>query len=326
MRKIIAVVISLLIVTCDGYDLESVKAIHDGALGKYCYRIVDEQGMPVNGAKAHVWFTSYGRVQDNANWGIVTDTNGYFEVSHRFNERFRLKIEKDGYYSLYDEIFYLGMDVLPVKDGKWQPFGEVKTMTLKLMGKHEGLRFPERQNGEWDIPVFGAWIAFDLELFDWTSPYGRGIHRDVLLRFTKRDNGKWNDFTCSMDVCFTNNPYGGAYVARKETNSDLRTERRVDFGKKYISEFSYVRERIPKKPLKVLVLDERSYLVFRTRTTVGENNQLLTAHYGTILGEWGPGKVCMKLSDGCFNPVPNEAIIEGGRYLRDLLKDGSPER
>ena len=51
-------------------------ALRDGALGRYTYRVVDDEGNVVSNARAHVWFTSYGRPQDKADWIVETDTNG----------------------------------------------------------------------------------------------------------------------------------------------------------------------------------------------------------------------------------------------------------
>ncbi len=39
---------------------EGRSALRNGALGKYIYSVVDDEGNPVHGAQAHVWFNSYG--------------------------------------------------------------------------------------------------------------------------------------------------------------------------------------------------------------------------------------------------------------------------
>ena len=36
-------------------------ALRNGALGKYTYKVVDDEGNAVSNAQAHVWFRSYGR-------------------------------------------------------------------------------------------------------------------------------------------------------------------------------------------------------------------------------------------------------------------------
>jgi len=94
-------------------------AIRNGALGKYTYRVVDDEGNAVSNVQAHVWFKSYGRPQDKADWIVETDTNGMFTVEHRFNEKFSVGFDKEGYYHSHDEINYLAMQQLPVEDGKW---------------------------------------------------------------------------------------------------------------------------------------------------------------------------------------------------------------
>ena len=37
---------------------EGRSALRNGALGKYIYSVVDDEGNPVHGAQAHVWFKS----------------------------------------------------------------------------------------------------------------------------------------------------------------------------------------------------------------------------------------------------------------------------
>lgn len=105
-------------------------AIREGALGKYIYRVVDDEGCAVSNAQAHVWFRSYGRPQDKADWIVETDTNGMFTVEHRFNEKFSVGIDKKGYYHSHDEINYLAMPALPVENGRWQPYGELRVVQL----------------------------------------------------------------------------------------------------------------------------------------------------------------------------------------------------
>lgn len=130
------------VAACAQWNKDAEESIRNGAEAKYVYRVVDDEGAPVSNATAHVCFTSYGRPQDNANWEVQTDTNGIFSVRHVFNERFCLEIQKEGYYRTKEEIFYLGMKELPVKDGKWLPYGEERTIVLNKIHKVGSNCFP----------------------------------------------------------------------------------------------------------------------------------------------------------------------------------------
>ncbi len=61
--------------------------------------------------------------------------------------------------------------------------------------------------------------------------------------------------------------------------------------------------------------------MFRTRTRVDKDGNLVGAHYGKILGRWLSDTEYMILSDGCFNPVENDVNIEDGSGLRDAIRN-----
>ena len=123
------------------------------------------------------------------------------------------------------------------------------------------------------------------------------------------------DYTYTMDVCFTNNPFGGAYMLKKDANSHLQTEYAADTNGNFKSEFAFVTECIADKPVRSNYLDVDSYLVFRTRTRVDDQGRLVSAHYGKICGVWRSTQKIMQLGDGCFNSVENDPNIEGDQTL-----------
>ena len=220
---------------------EMRAALRNGAKGKYIYTVVDDAGQPVVGAQAHVWFTSYGRPQDKADWIVESDTNGMFTVEHLFNEKMSLSVYKDGYYRSHEEINYLAMSKLPVADGKWQPYGERRTIILKrILNPHPMLgpaRTPQRK-----ITVYDKWLGFDLERCDFLPPMGEGREEDVLVRFRSRDVSR-NDWLIAMDVSFTNYPYAGAYRLKKDMASEMWSVYQADSNAVYATELSFIVSR-----------------------------------------------------------------------------------
>ena len=94
----------------DRTALEELRnAYKYGAEAKLVYQVVDDECKPVCDATAHVWFRSYGREQDNADWIVRTDSNGVFVVVHRLNEKFSCIVNKAGYYQSRDERSYFDM-------------------------------------------------------------------------------------------------------------------------------------------------------------------------------------------------------------------------
>ena len=261
------------------------SALRNGALGRYVYRVVDDGGIPVSNASAHVWFRSYGRPQDKADWVVQTDTNGMFAAEHSFNEQFSVGIDKEGYYHTHVEINYLSMTELPVKDGKWQPYGETLTVVLKQIRQPQdmlGVDCPPQRK----IRIYDEWLGVDLAKGDFVPPVGNGCEPDMLVRFHLAGEMPY-DWSIRMDVSFTNSPYAGAYRLKMDNWSDMKSVYQADTNATYLSElsFRYAREKGKRTPnMEKLGKDE--YLVFRTRTKVDGGGKLLSARYGKLYGPW----------------------------------------
>jgi len=291
-------------------------ALRNGALGKYTYRVVDDEGNAVSNAQAHVWFKSYGRPQDKADWIVETDTNGMFTAEHRFNEKFSVGIDKEGYYHSYDTINYLSMPSLPVKDGKWQPYGELRTLTLKR------IRNPRKMNGaesyvDFKIPAYDVWVGFDFDENQFVSPYGKGKFSDVLLRFSLTSKSR-NDYHMSMEVSFTNQVFAGAYVLKQDSQSEMKSVYSADPGAPFVQSLVYRYDRPVQNSNLLEKLTEDKYMVFRSRTVVDENGHLISARYGKIYGPWHyVGPRGMSIRSVCFNPMPNDTNLEDARTVED---------
>ena len=286
---------------------DAYLALRNGAIGKYTYRVVDDEGSAVANVQAHVWFKSYGRPQDKADWIVETDTNGMFTVEHRFNEKFSVWFYKEGYYRSDDEINYLVMEQLPVKNGQWQPFGRVKNIVLKPIKAPVDVGSFGRCSRL--IPVYDEWIGFDLECQEWMPPFGNGKCPDVLLRFGKSLVHRQTDYKMTMEVCFTNNPYAGFYKMKEDAWSERKTVYHADMGAVFLPTEMYIQERHPNVAKVDTRLDNDSYLVFRTRTRIDAEGNLVSAHYGIIRGRWSFFETM--LCGGClFNPTPNDTNLE----------------
>ena len=302
------------------------SALRNGALGRYVYRVVDDGGIPVSNASAHVWFRSYGRPQDKADWVVQTDTNGMFAAEHSFNEQFSVGIDKEGYYHTHVEINYLSMTELPVKDGKWQPYGETRTVVLKQIRQPQdmlGVDCPPQRK----IRIYDEWLGVDLAKGDFVPPVGNGCEPDMLVRFHLAGEMPY-DWSIRMDVSFTNSPYAGAYRLKMDNWSDMKSVYQADTNATYLSElsFRYAREKGKRTPnMEKLGKDE--YLVFRTRTKVDGGGKLLSARYGKLYGPWhfedGGGfrihKVFLNRNDNDVN-LEDTWTIENAKKYRSHLR------
>lgn len=304
-------------------DVFLCNARKHGALAKECLRVVDQEGLPVAGAKVWGGLQTGGNLNDFIPISGTTNTNGEYIIQGKCTNRIRCDITKDGYYRAEFHVSNYGYSHT-VKNGKWQPFGHVTVITLRQIKGLGTLMVPDGTGsnvGRWSIPVWDRWVGFDLEKFDWIPPYGRGENDDMQIRFAANIKNAYLDFKIVMDVCFTNNPFAGAYVCKKNSGSDFTWSECADTNKVFATEFNYVCERRPDGNRIKDILPEDSYMVFRTRTKVDDEGILVSAHYGVISGAWLFGSETMRISDACFNSKVNDTMIEDGYYLRKSVRE-----
>jgi len=291
------------------------QAIIHGALAKVVLRIVDDEGAAVSNTPVHIWFSSYARHQDDADWFVDTDTNGVVTASHRTNEELSWLVEKNGYYQAHGNILFRDrkMNGPKVIDSKWQPYGETRTVVLKrIRNPIEMAKPPSRIN---EAVALGEWHGYDLVCCDWTIPHGRGQHADVLVRQGLEAINDTSDFRATMDLCFTNNLYSGVCRMAKDQDSEMKSVYTADTNAVYDTTMSFLYEKHPHKPIIDTRLAEDEYLVFRIRTKVDDSGKLISAHYGKIYGPWSYfGK--MMAGAVYFNPTPNDTNLEDAETAR----------
>ena len=140
------------------------QAYLKGADAKVIYKVVDYDGTPVVGATAHVWFRTTYPKKVIKDWILNTDSNGMFVAEYRTNDRLSVGIDKTGYYHTFDRVTFSDPCVYPsAKGGKWQPYGNTRTVVLKKIENPQKLICLERTK-DYKIPVYDTWLGFDIEL------------------------------------------------------------------------------------------------------------------------------------------------------------------
>ena len=301
-------------------QMEFYNATTHGALIMEHIRVVDQDSIPVEAAKIWGGIQTGNGYHDYISVDGYTNTNGEFMVRGKCTNLLSLRITKNGYYTTEFQLSYRDAttETPKVRDGKWQPYNSQRVIILKKivnpcpMVKDDGsCKKP---------PKLDEWIGYDLELNQWVAPYGSGRHSDVLIRIHIDAVNDISDFKTSMEVSFTNNPYAGAYRLSKDSYSEMQSVYNADTDAAYLSSFLFVHERHPifkQKPIVYVEgvnendtrLDKKSYLVFRTRTEVDENGNLVSAHYGKINGLW-EFFGSMRAASILFNPTPNDTNLE----------------
>ena len=301
-------------------ELALAKARNNGAKAKECLRVVDQDGMPVFGARIDGGLQTGDGYNDYTPIKGATDTNGEFVVQGKCTNRIRCGITKDGYYA--------SEFVLPnyayrhsFKDGKWIPYGSQHTVVIKKIINPQPMSFHDERTS-FKVPVYDEWIGFDCEKYDFVSPYGQGVKDDMLLRFAL-NNPNVDDYHMTMEVSFTNNLYAGAYEMERTKTSEFESVYHADTNAVYRQSFRYRFDQSPVKvPEYTTQLNSDRYLVFRTRTKVDSEGRLVSAMYGKIYGNWnfvGPGG--MNIEQFVFNTTANDTNLEDLHTAERSLKN-----
>lgn len=235
----------------------------------------------------------------------------------------RCQVSKSGYYAAELRVSYLDTKAVPaVKDGKWQPYGNKHIVVLKQMLNPQYMVCQDALTSI-TIPKYDYWLGFDFERYDFVSPYGKGNTSDVLLRFDFNRPSE-DEYYMTMNVSFTNQPYAGAYKLQIDKESELKTAYEANTNECFEQSFVYrFQRREGSSPVyDRLQCDE--YLVYRTRTRVDRDGNLVSAQYGLICGEWNfAGPTGFRIDKFMFNPRPNDINLEdvgNANYSRERMR------
>lgn len=290
-------------------ELENAEA--DGAKMKMTFVVVDND----NNAVSNAWIQGGMYCDTGASMGTefagYTDGSGRFTISGETTGRVVYSITKENFYQTSSEYDFARNEpgyTPTVNKGKWQPYGLEYTVMIKRIYAATAKPF---SFGYITVPAFGQWMGFDLEMFDLCPPYGKGIHKDILLRYVfDRDPIVRGKTYASMEMSFTNNPHAGAYILKKDGWSDLQSCYVADTNNTFsIKSFKYESSRTREEIFKNEDFPEDSYIVFRTRTSVDRDGNLISAHYGKIYGGWDYPRQ-LHFGGTLFNSIPNDPNLE----------------
>ena len=204
------IVFSFVCSICAGKDISVDdpgfgKVLRNGAEAKCTLRVVDDLGVPVEGAGVKV---SY--MMEKSKWiRGKTDTNGMFTATGKSRGEMRYGAIKDGYYRTSHKVEYDFNKVPLVSDGKWQPWNPTLEVILKKI-KNPIPMYAKRL--ELEIPSTNRLFGFDFEQGDWIKPYGSGKTASLWVNLyeTSGDDGwKWHK---KLTLSFGTNVFDGVKV------------------------------------------------------------------------------------------------------------------
>ncbi len=155
-------------------------------------RVVDEAGIPIQGANASIHFEMYpDRVKS---FKGLTDTNGLFSAQEETDTNVSEVAEKEGYYKSSETHFFKALNKIKTR---YEPWDEVRTLTMrKIIDPKEG----KKAGFKGLIPKENEALGFDMVVGDWVVPYGKGLISDFSFTYSFDAEGK----IASYILCFPN--------------------------------------------------------------------------------------------------------------------------
>ena len=286
-------------------DKGYVDAISKGADTWIMLSVVDDDGVPVEGAEVKAIFSFRGGFR-HAQCETGADGNASIHGKTTGDE-IVIMISKHGYYDSRIKTSYLRFgENRPVEDGKWQPWGESKKVILKRIKNPVSLK---QSDLSLTVPDTNSWFGVDLECGDWVKPHGKGVVADCEVRVTWDGHSPYRCKLCKTDIRFTV-PFSGAYDVMNVEESDMPFPYEAQTNVVYQQMFEYY-DRKDGQKLRESLRPNFSR-VARVRCVVSEKGELLKANYcglRCIEASPGDGKAILGLT--CvFNPTPNDTNLE----------------
>jgi len=261
---------------------------------KATLKVVDESGHPVAGALAIIGYYTNSISTDTER---ITGTNGLFEFQDTSSSDFAdysFEARKDGFYGIWQQVNLQS----PYNPAKWNI---EKKLVLKKIGKPIAM-YAKKYAMALKLPEYNKKIAFDLMIGDWVGPYGKGITSDVIFEQNYTNISSWEYFS-KITVSFPKNGDGiQVYtIPDAEVGSGLRSPHEAP-TEGYQPELTRETSAKPGQASKFEYDPNRIYL-FRVRTVLDHDGNIVSARYGKIYGDF------MQFSY-CLNPTPNDRNIE----------------
>jgi hypothetical protein len=247
--------------------------------------VLDENGKPVNGAHLNIRFSS-----DSSTVKGRTDEKGVLEVKAFSNDGVILgDVTREGFYeSGLVHSFYV------TRFGVWQPWGKELTVVMRPI-----INPVPMYRLDWGekFPDFGKEIGFDLEKADWVIPYGQGTHEDFIFKVERQFDDNRN-YDVRMTLTFSN-LHDGIQLIKEDEGGDFNAG--SSFRLPRTAPESGYQSKLEKRLSKGSYgrhsdwADDNNY-IFRVRSEVDENGNLIKAMYGKIKKDlyiYGSGEISM---------------------------------
>lgn len=246
--------------------------------------VINEDGKPIEGARAGISFEKNKKVEpgvDITSIDGLTDAQGRFIAQHSNDSNvISYGAEKEGYYYSSGEYRFAERGSLG-----WKPWNPELNVVLRKIQNQVPMYARNTNESVLEIPIVGKEIGFDLVVFDWVMPYGKGVVPDLLFNLERRVAGR-KDFDATITMTFPNKFDGiQLYKENRQYGSQFHLPRfapESGYGKSLIlREWRNPGDGSVKRNFNFL--DEDVNYLFRVRSEE-KGGKFVKAMYGKISG------------------------------------------
>ena len=244
---------------------------HPGA--RFIVKVVDELNSPIPNISVSMYPIRLHKV-----YSSKTNENGICKIKGATDFMGSIWLEKKNYYtSTYGFEFEKVNRFLM----RWEPYPSKLTVVLRK--KKNPIPMYAKKVENLKIPVLDKPVGYDLEKGDWVKPYGKGIISDFIFNPIKMKLKSWNYYDCKMLIYFNNEQNG---LQNYEVPTDIQSKYiwsyeppKKIYGIKKLERISYC---LPPEHSHLNNSKENAKYIFRVRTKVDKDGNIISACYGKI--------------------------------------------
>ena len=274
---------------------------------KVIVKVQDDDGNLLKDANVRIGFQPSAGFN---NWHVKGKTNakGIFEATNKTGEGIPIRVEKSGYYRSTG----VKRDKRTINRllNRWEPWPSIAVATLRK--KKNSVPMYAKKTGPIAVPVIGKPVRYDLEKGDWVKPHGKGEISDLVFTANIKEDDHGNKYQ-SYTLTFSNKLDGiQEYKDKKYIQSYFKWPYEAPLTNYNPSNYELIVYGINKFPVrKKCKLKENTNYIFRTRTKVDKNGEIISANYGKILNGFDFGGKNFTISfTYYFNPDPKSMSLE----------------
>ena len=251
------------------------RALSFGAAVKIPFKVVDETGNPVSGAKISVGLFLWTDERNSAKG--MTDQDGIFTVKGKATDEVSYFITKEGYYYTNGKYHLSQQPGANVKNGKWMPYGKERQVVLKRKVNPIPMSAVDKT---YYLPKLKQPFGFDALEMDWVEPVGKGKHVDILVTFDG-DGSEEHDRPAAFQLAWADKDCG--FYEADPSDSELASPHHADTNQSFRASVSLVSTRDFKFGGWIDPMAGKC-IVFRIRPRYSPDGVLIAVRYGKIYG------------------------------------------